>query len=67
MAWPALAADDNDGRGGRAAKGCAPLTGRQALAQLSMEEVDVWHNILLLCVHIFVYRVIAYLGLHFCW
>ena len=46
---------------------CVNLTGPQALSQLGMEGVDVNACIGALCVHLAIYRVVAFLGLHFCW
>ena len=48
-------------------EGCVPLTGRQILQSLDFHPNATWPNFWLLVAVTASYRLVAFLGLHFCW
>lgn len=48
-------------------EGCVPLTGRQILRSLEFDPDSTWPMFWLLVLVTACYRLVAFLGLHFCW
>lgn len=48
-------------------EGCMPITGKQMLRSLEFDEGATWPKFWLLILVTVLYRLVAFLGLHFCW
>jgi ATP-binding cassette subfamily G (WHITE) protein 2 len=48
-------------------EGCTPLTGKQIIRSLEFDEDATWPKFWLLILVTVLYRLVAFLGLHFCW